>query len=82
MARLEQHGAGSIDMLQTLLTFYYGRGYNPSWVVLADNAGVAKRLLATGEKRVSLKEATEGLQTVRASLAQRLDELIGELLVS
>lgn len=82
VARLEQHGAGGIDMLQTLLTFYHERGYNPSWVLLADNSGVAKHRIGEGEKVITTKEAAEMIQALNASMQQQLDALISKLQVS
>jgi hypothetical protein len=43
--RLEQSCAGRIESMLTLLSFYYHRGYNISWIVLDDNSAVSKYLL-------------------------------------
>ena len=80
IVRLERLGAGGIDVLQTLLTFYYERGYNPSWVLMADNSRLSKRLPLDGVKTIPVTDVVTLLLQFQQQLHQQLDEMERDLL--
>jgi len=54
-------GSGTIEALTTLLTFYHGHGFNPSWVMLPDNPIVSKRVAANNVKTLLVAVLAQGL---------------------
>lgn len=82
VVRLEHLGAGGIDMLQAVLTFYYTRGFNPSWVLLVDNSAVPKRLPPAGTKTIEAAVVVARVTEFADNLKRRFDQMQQELLAS
>lgn len=79
MTILEKKGAGTIETLVTLLTFYQGRGFNPAWVVLVDNSAVSKRVAVDSVKAVPADVVTEELSKFKERFQQKIDEILKEV---
>lgn len=76
---LENKGSGTIETLTTLLTFYHGHGFNPTWVMLPDNATVSKWMSADNEKTVPAAVVAQELAGFRSRMLRAIDEARKEM---
>jgi hypothetical protein len=76
---LENKGAGTIETLTTLLVFYHGHGFNPTWVILSDNSTVSKWVAAENVKTVPAAMVAQKLADFKGRMLQVIDEARMEL---
>lgn len=72
---LQNKGSGTIETLTTLLTFYHGHGFNPTWVVLVDNSAVSKWVAADNVKTVLAERVKEEPSKFKERVRLTIDEM-------
>ena len=71
--------SGAIETFLTLLIFYPGQGFNPTWIALPDNSNVSKWVLAESTKTVAVEQVMEELSKLKERVGQTIDEMRKEL---
>jgi transcriptional regulator with XRE-family HTH domain len=79
IARLEQAGAGGIDTLVKLLTFYHSRGYSLSWILLPDNTMTSKMGISETAKSVEVNMVLARLSKFKELIGKEVDDFCEEL---